>query len=294
MKERIDYYQDITKFHPEGNALVLKRMANSTFLFVICFSLAVFINYLISALAASVMGYQPVLYYFGIENIPLEHTAWNQSRIILYHLSGPIVVLFLGLISLRIHIALRKSGSILKPATLWFAFCSILLFLCYITEIVFGTESYSSPFYFGFSVVASWFWMGKVIMAPISLVGFVLTLAFGYMITPFFLELSSSATRIQNLFGKRAFVFQNVILPFIKGAALIMVFRADKDFVHSICILFSISIAIFVIWLRSSQKIMGLKIVKSDSLNHSIFILLVLLIGLFAGMHYFLDSGIRL
>lgn len=294
MKERVDYFQDITQLYPEQNLVVLKRMANSTFLFVISFSLVVFINYLVSAFAASVMGYEPILFFHGIENIPLENTEWTRSRIVFFYLSGPTTLLVMGFLSLRLHKALRKSSNLFKPATLWFSFCSILLFLMYITEVVFGTESYSSPFYFGFSVLASWFWLGKVIMSPISLIGLVLTLSFGYLITPYFLELSSSASRVNNLYGKRAFIFQTLFLPFVKGAALILVFRADKDFVHSICLLFSIGIAIFAIWFRSSQKITGLKIVKSDSLNHSIFILLVILVVLFVGMHYFLDNGIPL
>ena len=294
MKDRIDYYQDITKLQPEANTVVLKRMANSTFLFVICFSLAVFINYFISALAASIMGYNPVLYFYGVEEIPLDNTAWSQSRVVFYYLSGPVMVLFFGLVSFRLHVALRKSGSVMKPATLWFSFCSIILFLTYITEIVFGTESYTSPFYFGFSVIASWFWLGKVIMSPISIIGFALILIYAFAIAPYFFELASSASRIKNLYGKRAFIFQTLILPFIKGSALILIFRADKDFVHSICILFCMGIAIFVIWLRSTQKIMGLKIVKSDSLNHSIFILFLLLVALFAAKIYLLKDGIPL
>ncbi|MEX0812492.1 MAG: hypothetical protein WD048_09780 [Chitinophagales bacterium] len=294
MADKIDYYKDINKLNPESGRLIFRRTVTSTCFFILTFYTAVFLNHAVSAYAAKIMGYDPVLKYFEVSNLPMDWEHWSKLRVFVFYSSGPLFVLFVGLISWHLHSLLKKTSSIFKPVTLWFSFNCIVLFLSYVIVVVLGTGSYNSPFYYGFSVIASWYWFGKPLMAPVTLLGVGFSALYAFFVSRSFLELSSSYKRINNLYGKRAFVFYNVVLPVFIGSVIILVLRADKDFIESLVTFISAVIVVFVIWLRSIPKISGLKIVKSDTLDFPVGFSLILLLVFLALLSWFFENGLVL
>jgi len=294
MSLKFDYYDDITRLNPEPLSLEIRRIVNATCLFIVTFYMAMFLNHLISGFSAKTMGYDPTFRYYEVADLPLDWRKWSQLRILVLYSSGPIFVLLTGLFSWIWYYRLRKKESILKPFSLWLSFNCIIFFLSCITQVVFGTGSYSSPFYTGFSVIASWYWFEKPIMGPASLFGLGLIVLYAFYVTNSFLELSSSASRIKNYYGKRRFLLYNVITPVFFGGAIILILRANKDFITCLTAIFCAGIALFVIWLRSMPKIIGLKIVNRDTLDFPVYLPIGILLLFLASMYLFFEKGVML
>lgn len=294
MKERIDYYMNINKLKPEPGALVFRRFVVSLCTFIFCFYAADLINQFFTAMVGKLIGYSPLFSFYEVKGMPMDWKEWSKARIFVFFSSGPHFVLLLGLFSWYVHRNAKKTISVIKPLSLWFSFCCILLYLSYLNQIVLGTGSPESPFYYGFSVIASWYWFGKPLMAPISLIGIGLTVIYAYLVTVDFLELNSSLKRINNLFGKRNFVLYNVVLPVVVGATIIIGLRIGSELIRTTVYLVSIFIAVFVIWLRSKKKFNTLKIVRGDSLDKSELLVILTLSVLLFLIHFNLSEGVRL
>lgn len=297
-----DYYSDISEQVPDSGRDKAIRIVHSILIYCIAYITITYINYYVSGFAARFFGFEPEIKYYGLYNLPISYFEWTKWSVLFVFASGPIAALLVGLIAYQINAYIREFNTNLKAYTLWLAVHGIALFCSYSITSSFGTglENYQGPFYYGFAVVATWLNVSQVLMVPVTLIGILLLLVLGLLLVSAFLSLCFNRKLAINYKGRRQFLTQTALLPWIIGSVICILFSLPpnmylRDFVINLIKNASIGFIMLGMWFRLDYIVGSIVVHSFDIfknklwLSAAVFVVLLLIV---TSRHYWHYLGI--
>lgn len=281
-----DYYSDISTLVNDTQKDRLIRVLHSTLIYCISYILVNYINQYAAGTAAYFFGFEPVIKYFGIYNLPISPNLWTKWSVLFVFATGPIVALLVGLVAYQVNFIMREYNTTIKVFALWIGVHGIAMFGSYCITSSFGTDDYQLPFYYGFAVVATWLHIAKVLMVPVTLIGMILLIIFGLLSVVAFLSLASSRKMAINYQGRRRLIFQVAILPWILGTIICVSFSlppnmALRDLIINLMKNLSIFFIILGMWFRLDYIVGSIQVHSFDVFKNkmvvSVIVFLILL-----------------
>ena len=218
-----DYYNDISDKIQDPIKDKYNRVLQSTVLYVIAYFIVTYSSVSVSGLVAKLMGFTPVIKYFGLYKMPVSPSMWTRWSILFVYGSGPLFALILSILCYRINYITREFNTLWKALCLWISVHGVCLFFAYFITSSFGTGNPYSPFYYAFAVIASWMYIDPVLMVPFTIIGIVGIIMFGLNVVVPFLSLCFSRQLAINYSGRRGFLVQVAVIPWLLGSIITIV-----------------------------------------------------------------------
>lgn len=278
-----DYYTDISDIVKDPFQAKVQRVLHSIAIYCLAYIFVNYINLYVAGFAASFFGFDPRVLYYGIYDLPISPSQWTKWSVLFVFASGPFVALIVGLIAFRINEVLREYNTTLKVFALWIAVHGITMFGSYCITSSFGTDDYQLPFYYGFAVVATWLHVDKVLMVPVTLIGMLLLILFGLIVIVAFLSLAYNRKVAINYTGRRQFIFEVAILPWLIGSVLCIFFSlppnmAMRDLIMNLFKNASIFFIILGMWFRLDYIVGSIEVHSFDVFQKRFWITLLALL----------------
>ncbi len=208
----------------------VKRILSSAVLLIVAYITVFLLHQYLTGLLCTAYGYNPVISYNHIDNLPMDYREWTLWRITIIFSSGPLVCLILGIFFLDFFYSMSGSGTLLRCFVLWCSICFLNLFLSFLLVSPIAVENYSSNLYTGFSIVGAWWRLGKILMIPFSFVAMTGSIMAGYMTSDMFMKFSFSKTLIDTFKGRRNILFQLYVAPILVAAPVVLWLSNDKSY----------------------------------------------------------------
>lgn len=195
--------------------------ANSTAQFLLSYLLVFIIHQGFTTLAAIIFNV-PVEVDYTKVNFMVYKYAWTFDSVKIIFSTGPVICLILSIFMLVVAIKFREYDGLLKMFFLWGFVHSINLFL--------GSAIAGALLGEGFGHVLIWMFMpdtGKLIITLIGLFGLA---AIGFGITKLFLLSANSYFNKQDTTERPVFLVYQVLLPFLLGTIIIIIFRYPLNY----------------------------------------------------------------
>lgn len=282
-----DYYTDISDLVNDPFHAKVKRVFHSTVIYCLAYIAINYINQYVAGFAASFFNFSPRVLYYGVYDLPISANYWTKWSVLFVFASGPIVALVVSLIAFRINEVIREYDTTLKVFALWVSVHGMAMFGSYCITSSFGTDDYQLPFYYGFAVVATWLHIDKVLMVPVTLMGILLLILFGLIVIVAFLSLAYSRKVAINYKGRRQFIFEVAILPWMLGSVICILFSlppgmAMRDLIVNLFKNVSIFFILLGMWFRLDYIVGFIQVHSFDVFQKRFWITLLVLIALIA------------
>lgn len=291
-----DYYSDISELVPDSRTDKIIRIVHSVFIYCIAYITITYISHYVSGFAAKFFGLTPTVRYYGLYDLPISYFDWTKWSVLFVFGSGPVAALIVGLIAYQVNNYVREFNTNIKAYALWLSVHGVALFCSYSITGSFGTglANYQGPFYYGFAVVATWLNVNQVLMVPITLLGILLMLVFGLLIVSAFLSLCFNRKLAINYKGRRQFLLQSALLPWIIGSAICILFSLPpnmylRDFVINLFKNASIGFVMLGMWFRLDYIVGSIVVHSFDIFKNKLWlsaILFVVLMLIITSRHY--------
>lgn len=279
-----DYYTDISGMVNDPLHAKVQRVFHSMVIYCLAYIIVNYVNQYVGGFAASFFSFKPRVLYYGIYDLPISPSQWTKWSVLFVFASGPIVALLLGIIAFRLNELLREYNTTLKVFALWTAVHGISLFGSYCITSSFGTDDYQLPFYYGFAVVATWLHVDKVLMVPVTLIGMVLLILFGLIVIVAFLSLAYNRKVAINYKGRRQFILEVAVLPWLIGSILCTFFSlppnmALRDLMINLFKNASIFFVLLGMWFRLDYIVGAIQVHSFDVFQKRFWIALIALLA---------------
>jgi len=265
----------------------LKRVFTSAILLTISYVLFFLVHQFITAGLCKAFGYEPVITYNHIGNLPMEYQAWSVKRITLIFSSGPLVCLLAGIFFLDLFNSLTGKGTLLRFSVLWAAICGINLFCAFLLLSPIAVENFSSDLYTGFSIVGAWWRLGRLLMIPVSFLAMTGSVLLGYFIGDMFLKFSFSRTLIDSCGGRRKVILQLYFLPVLAAAPVLLSLTSERSFLLHCFLLLSLLITGIGMIVGADSDKKSLRVYGKDVLNTVPVLWLALTVALIGYIWFF-------
>lgn len=240
-----DYYEDIVdqvENLPGNNWYSnLYRFVFSVIIYYVAYNVMFILSTIFMALVAAWLGFEPEYKFMGVNNLPSKTKDWHRWLVLAVYGAVPFFGLVAGLLIYWFHYMLWQFNTVVKVFFLWMAIHGLTFFGSYTIASVVGTGDYSSPFYYGFATAASWFFLDKPFMVPVTLAGILFMVGCGLFFIRGFLNLCYARKIAINYNTRRKFLLQVLTGPWLVGSILciatIMFFRPDTYDINRIRIL---------------------------------------------------------
>jgi len=213
-----DYYNDISDQITDTYQAKVKRVIHSTLLYILAYIRVTYIQQGTAGLVALLVGYHPVIKYFGIYHVPVAASLWTRWKVFCVFGSGPFIGLIIAIIAYRVNSIIREFDTLWKVLALWISIHGTCLFFGYCITSSFGASNYLSPFYYGFAIISAWFYVDSVLMVPVTVFGIVTLIVFGLNVVIPFLNLCFSRPMAMNYRARRGFLVQVAVIPWLIGS----------------------------------------------------------------------------
>lgn len=282
-----DYYSNINDLVSDSMPSKIRRVAHSIVIYCLAYIFVNYINQYVAGFAASFFTFEPKVLYYGVYDLPVSPNQWTKWSVLFVFATGPVIALLAGLVAFRINEVLREYNTTIKVFALWVAVHGISLFGSYCITSAFGTDDYQLPFYYGFAVVATWLHIDKVLMVPVTLMGMLLLILFGLIVIVAFLSLSYSRKVAINYNGRRQFIFEVAILPWLIGSVICIFFSLPpnmqlRDLIINLFKNVSIFFIILGMWFRLDYIVGSIQVHTFDVFKKHFWITLIALLGVIA------------
>ncbi len=212
----------------------LLRIAQSSLLFSAAFILVSYFNQIWTAIAARIIGFEPIFNYYGVSNLPTVPNLWTSWGILFVYGLGSFFCIVLAFIAYRLFLRLGKDATLLKVGILWVMMVAINTPLSFSLVSIVGLENYTTLFYRWFAVIAAWFFVPKVFVGIGSFFTLLLMFFIGFQTADFFLMLSFSQRLANNARGRVLLLFQLYLLPILLGSGITFAITQRFDWEFSL------------------------------------------------------------
>lgn len=194
---------------------------NSTALYLISYLIVFMIHQAATVISAVIFDFPLEINYTSINFLVYKY-AWTFDSVKIIFSTGPVICFLLSVFMLVISIKFKEYDGYLKMFFLWGFVHSINLFL--------GSAIAGALLGEGFGHVLIWMFMpdtGKLILTLAGLFGLA---AIGFGITKLFLLSANTYYNKQESADRKAYLFQQVLLPYIIGTIIIISFRFPLNY----------------------------------------------------------------
>lgn len=227
-----DYYEDIVDQVEDRRGGNWYRLVTSVLIYFFSYNLMFIMAGMFMAMVAAWVGFEPEYKFMGVYNLPTQSKDWHRWLVLAVYSAMPFFGVVVGLILYWVNTMLWEFNTIFKVFLLWMAVHGLALFGGYAVAAVLGTGDFDSPFYYGFAAAASWFYLDKPFIAPLTLAGILFMIGCGMFFIRAFINLSYSRKVAINYTKRRRFLFQVLAGPWFIGAILcigmILMLRPDN------------------------------------------------------------------
>ncbi|MDX2001871.1 MAG: hypothetical protein SFW35_05545 [Chitinophagales bacterium] len=215
-----DYYNDISNKVTDTLWRKFQRVAISTLVYVIAYILVGYALSYLSGLIAMYFNFHPEIKYYGLYKMPVAPNLWTNRAVLGIYGLAPFLIFVIGIVFYQITNSIQKERTIYKVFTLWIAIHCFCLFFSLCITASFGTQAFTSPFYYGLAVATTWLHMDPVLIAPVSLGALLALIFLGIYLVRNFLALSYARPVAFNFNARRLFVIEIAIIPWLIGTIL--------------------------------------------------------------------------
>jgi len=279
-RESISVYNIFTDVENPRQHLI--NIFYSAFYFALTFILLNYFGYLVLALNAKILDYQPVFSYNGIENLTNTY-GWSTKRIAFVYLSSPIVGFLISFFAYYWYIGTDHHKPHLQQFFFWLSINGFVMFYSYLITGLFAVGNYSSKFFTGFVSFFSWLnWDDSMIFFAllVSAIGLLFySLRFGRPV----LKSSYSKNLLKKRNGRKLVFVNVVLLPFGIGCIFLLASIFPMDLIYTLVRLACYPLVFLIIYWRitNRRKKVG-RILKGGLSYRSPVVLLLLLAILIA------------
>lgn len=245
----------------------IKRIITSAVLLLVAYIIAFLLHQYMTGLLCIAYGYEPVISYNFIDNLPDDYRQWTLWRITIIFSSGPLLCLILGIFFLDFFNSLTGRGTLLRFFVLWCAICFLNLFLSFLLVSPIAVENYSSNLYTGFSIVGAWWRMGRLLMMPMAFIALTGSILIGYLTSSMFVKFSFSKTLIDTFKGRRNILFQLYVAPILVAAPVILWLSSDKSYLVHVSHLFNLLLMTVGMFMGAENLSPNSRVYGKDVLN---------------------------
>lgn len=245
----------------------VKRILTSAVLLIVAYIIAFLLHQYVTGLLCIVYGYNPVISYNHIGNLPNDYKQWTLWSITIIFSCGPLVCLILGIFFLDFFNSMSGSGTLLRFFVLWCAICFLNLFLSFLLVSPIAVENYSSNLYTGFSIVGAWWRMGRLLMLPMAFIAMTGSILVGFLSSSMFVKFSFSKTLIDTFKGRRNILFQLYVAPIFVAAPVVLWLSNDKSYLVHVSHLLNLLLMTVGMFMGAETSSTNARVYGKDVLN---------------------------
>ena len=194
---------------------------NSTITYILAFLFTFFVYQAVTTISAASCNIHVGLKYNGIRFLTGDYSSlWTADSAFIVFISGPVVSIILGFVSLFISISLMGLKSNLKMFFLW---TSLHFFNRVLSFFILG----NILFLYGPNLILDWMYFDDAFKIVFSGIAFILLFIIGLLYTSSFLHSANNINLIKP--AKRlAFLMSQALFPFLAGNIFILIFFLPK------------------------------------------------------------------
>jgi hypothetical protein len=266
------------------------RIINSAIAYLAAFTI-VYVGFnLVTALFAKRYHLFYKLFFFKVD-FTQNYDLWTIDSVLKTFISGPVFCLIAGVFALIIQKLYRKRPGILKLFWLWLGvhflnfFCAQLVLMPIKNT---GSQGINASYLGIVSDYLYWEDFSKLIA---SIFATLVLILIGSLVAKPFIQVTNSTQHIFKNESRIIYLFQTVLLPYIIGSAITLVYFSDGSFILNLAVIFSLFVVIVSIFINAmkSKMIMIYRLPESGQIENKFLIILVSVLIL---MKIFLNNGI--
>jgi hypothetical protein len=267
----------------------VRRLVTATLVFVLAYLVCIITHQVVTGLVCTILEYKPTITFNAILGLPIDAQYWSKFRVTAIFGAGALWLFIQSIIAFSAFSSYKSGAtSMFRNWLLWLGILSANYLLVIIITLPAGDMNVNWSLYQGLAMIAMWWYIPVFITWPIAIVAALLSLLFGYLISPLILRFMFSSKAGSFAKGRKGFLISHYILPIILGTLMIVPLLNSYSWsLHAALVsnLLYMSIGIF---LRSEYLKLGVMAQKQDVLNRwpSVLSIITLIIYATIGLWY--------
>ena len=249
----LDFTEKISSRHGSGEQERNNRIINSTIAYLAAFTISYVSFNIVTALFAKRYNLFYKLFFFKVD-FTQNYDLWTIESVLKTFIAGPVFCLLAGTVALIIQKLYRKRPGIQKTFWLWLG-VHYLNFFC--AEMVLmpikntGSQGINASF---LGIVADYLYWEDFSKLIASIIATLLLIALGSIVSKSFIQITNSTQHVTKNENKIVYLFQTVLLPYIIGSSIALVYFSDGSFILNLALVFCLFVVIVSIFINSLKS----------------------------------------
>lgn len=266
------------------------RIINSAIAYLAAFTIVYVSFNVVTSLFAKRYHLFYKLFFFKVD-FTQNYDLWTIEAVLKTFISGPVFCLLAGVVALIVQKLYRKRPGILKLFWLWLGvhflnfFCAQLVLMPIKNT---GSQGINASYLGIVSDYLYWEDFSKLIASILATLALIFI---GSVVSKPFIQVTNTTQHIFKNESRIIYLFQTVLLPYLIGSAITLVYFSDGSFILNLALIFSLFVVIVSIFINAmkSKMIMIYRLPESGQIENKFLIILASVLIL---MKIFLNNGI--
>jgi hypothetical protein len=266
------------------------RIINSVIAYLAAFTIVYVSFNVVTALFAKRYQLFYKLFFFKVD-FTQNYDLWTIESVLKTFISGPVFCLIGGVVALIMQKLYRKRTGILKIFWLWLGihflnfFCAQLVLMPIKNT---GSQGINASH---LGIVADYLYWEDFSKLIASILATLVLLFIGSLAAKPFIQITNSTQHIFKNESRFIYLFQTVLLPYLIGSAITLVYFSDGSFILNLALIFCLFVVIVSIFINAmkSKMIMIYRLPESGLIENKFGIVLASALIL---MKILLNNGI--
>lgn len=290
-KDRLlDFTEKLSTRGGSGEQERNNRIINSVIAYLAAFSIVYVSFNVVTALFAKRYQLFYKLFFFKVD-FTQNYDLWTIESVLKTFIAGPVFCLLGGVIALLIQKLYRKRPGILKLFWLWLGIHYLNFFCAQVVLMPIkntGSQGINASYLGIVSDYLYWEDFSKLIASILATLALIFI---GSLVSKPFIQITNSTQHIFKNESRIIYLFQTVLLPYLIGSAITLVYFSDGSFILNLAVIFSLFVVIVSVFINSmkSKMIMIYRLPESGLIENKFLIILASALIL---MKILLNNGI--
>ncbi|MEX1187838.1 MAG: hypothetical protein WED33_01170 [Bacteroidia bacterium] len=286
----LDFTEKISNRHGIGEQERNNRIINSAIAYLAAFTITYVSFNLVTALFAKRYHLFYKLFFFKVD-FTQNYDLWTIDSVLKTFIAGPVFCLLAGTIALIVQKLYRKRPGIQKTFWLWLGIHYFNLFCAQVVLMPIkntGSQGINASF---LGIVADYLYWEDFSKLIASILATLLLIFIGSLVAKPFIQITNSTLHVVKNENKIVYLFQTVLLPYIIGSAISLVYFSDGSFILNLALVFCLFVIIVSIFINAlkNRMIMIYRLPETGLIENRFLIILASVLIL---MKIFLNNGI--
>lgn len=238
-----------SKSDPRQNESTIK-IVNSTIAFVASYALIYILFYFVTALFAKRNHLFVKFFFFKVEYTS-DYNAWIPDPVVKTFISGPLFCIIVGISALIIQKFFKKKPGIFKLFLLWLGINGINFFCTQMALLPIKNVGKSDQYASHMGVVFDYLYLQndllKLVLSIVSLISLIIV---GAVVAKPFIQITNSTRHVYKNEHRFVYLFQMVLLPYLIGSIIILIYFSDGEFIMNLTTIFSLFVLIVSVFIN--------------------------------------------